>query len=75
MGWFRRTPDLQAIRPDVGPQPHRRFGVTGESRDASHAAGELFSLRVSGKQPFQTVALKVNLSSKIETCFKTLRQS
>lgn len=67
MGWFRRTPDLQAIRPDVGPQPHRRFGVTGESRDVSH---EIFPLKVSGKQTFQTVARKVNLRSKIETCFK-----
>lgn len=29
MGWFKKTPDLQAIRPDVGPQPQRQFGVTG----------------------------------------------
>ncbi|KAK2839455.1 hypothetical protein Q5P01_013195 [Channa striata] len=29
MGWFKNTPDLQAIRPDVGPQPQKRFGLTG----------------------------------------------
>ncbi|XP_017294116.1 formiminotransferase N-terminal subdomain-containing protein [Kryptolebias marmoratus] len=29
MGWFQRSPELQAIRPDVGPQPQRRFGLTG----------------------------------------------
>ncbi|XP_041857368.1 formiminotransferase N-terminal subdomain-containing protein isoform X2 [Melanotaenia boesemani] len=29
MGWFKKTPDLQAIRPDVGPQPQRRYGLTG----------------------------------------------
>lgn len=31
MGWFKRTPDLQAIRPDVGLRPQTRFGLTGES--------------------------------------------
>lgn len=31
MGWFKKKVlDLQAIRPDVGSQPIRRFGVTGE---------------------------------------------
>ena len=30
MGWFKKTPDVQAIRPDMGPQPQRRFGLTGE---------------------------------------------
>uniref|UniRef100_A0A3B5BC91 Formimidoyltransferase-cyclodeaminase-like n=1 Tax=Stegastes partitus TaxID=144197 RepID=A0A3B5BC91_9TELE len=29
MGWFKKTPDLQEIRPDMGPQPQRRFGLTG----------------------------------------------
>ncbi|KAF3695159.1 Formiminotransferase N-terminal subdomain-containing protein [Channa argus] len=29
MGWFNKKPDLQAIRPDVGPQPQKRFGLTG----------------------------------------------
>ncbi|XP_067459048.1 formiminotransferase N-terminal subdomain-containing protein [Thunnus thynnus] len=29
MGWFKKTADLQAIRPDVGPLPQRRFGLTG----------------------------------------------
>ncbi|CAN9498013.1 unnamed protein product [Ophioblennius macclurei] len=29
MGWFRKKPDLQVIRSDVGPQPQRRFGLTG----------------------------------------------
>lgn len=29
MGWFKKSPDLQAIRPDVGPQPQKRFGLTG----------------------------------------------
>ncbi|TKS67552.1 Formiminotransferase N-terminal subdomain-containing protein [Collichthys lucidus] len=29
MGWFKKIPDLQAIRPDVGPQPQKRFGLTG----------------------------------------------
>lgn len=32
MGWFRKNPDLEAIRPDVGPEPQRRFGLTGELR-------------------------------------------
>lgn len=32
-GLFKKTgPDLRDIRPDVGSQPIRRFGVTGESR-------------------------------------------
>ncbi|KAM6934285.1 formiminotransferase N-terminal subdomain-containing protein [Xenentodon cancila] len=29
MGWFKKTPDLQAIRPDIGPQPQKRYGLTG----------------------------------------------
>uniref|UniRef100_A0A672F861 Zgc:153901 n=1 Tax=Salarias fasciatus TaxID=181472 RepID=A0A672F861_SALFA len=29
MGWFRKRPELQDIRSDVGPQPQRRFGLTG----------------------------------------------
>ncbi|XP_003458425.1 formiminotransferase N-terminal subdomain-containing protein [Oreochromis niloticus] len=29
MGWFKKTPDLRAIRADVGPQPQKRFGLTG----------------------------------------------
>ncbi|XP_020568777.1 formimidoyltransferase-cyclodeaminase isoform X3 [Oryzias latipes] len=29
MGWFKKTPDMQAVRPDVGPQPQRRYGLTG----------------------------------------------
>ncbi|CAJ1078681.1 formiminotransferase N-terminal subdomain-containing protein [Xyrichtys novacula] len=29
MGWFKKTPDLQMITPDMGPQPQRRFGLTG----------------------------------------------
>lgn len=30
MGWFKKSPDLQATRSDVGPQPQKRFGLTGE---------------------------------------------
>lgn len=30
MGWFKKTTDLQAITPDVGAQPQKRFGLTGE---------------------------------------------
>ncbi|XP_034740837.1 formiminotransferase N-terminal subdomain-containing protein [Etheostoma cragini] len=29
MGWFKKTPDMQSIRPDIGPQPRQRFGLTG----------------------------------------------
>lgn len=29
MGWFKKTPDLRVIRADVGPQPQKRFGLTG----------------------------------------------
>nr|XP_046259021.1 formiminotransferase N-terminal subdomain-containing protein isoform X2 [Scatophagus argus]XP_046259022.1 formiminotransferase N-terminal subdomain-containing protein isoform X2 [Scatophagus argus]XP_046259023.1 formiminotransferase N-terminal subdomain-containing protein isoform X2 [Scatophagus argus]XP_046259025.1 formiminotransferase N-terminal subdomain-containing protein isoform X2 [Scatophagus argus]XP_046259026.1 formiminotransferase N-terminal subdomain-containing protein isoform X2 len=29
MGWFKKTPDLEAIRPDIGLQPQKRFGLTG----------------------------------------------
>nr|XP_020462191.1 formimidoyltransferase-cyclodeaminase-like isoform X2 [Monopterus albus]XP_020462192.1 formimidoyltransferase-cyclodeaminase-like isoform X2 [Monopterus albus]XP_020462193.1 formimidoyltransferase-cyclodeaminase-like isoform X2 [Monopterus albus]XP_020462194.1 formimidoyltransferase-cyclodeaminase-like isoform X2 [Monopterus albus]XP_020462196.1 formimidoyltransferase-cyclodeaminase-like isoform X2 [Monopterus albus] len=29
MGWFKKTPDLQAVNPDVGPQPQQQFGLTG----------------------------------------------
>ncbi|KAF7667294.1 hypothetical protein LDENG_00068750 [Lucifuga dentata] len=29
MGWFKKTLDLQEIRPDVGPQPQKQFGLTG----------------------------------------------
>ncbi|XP_051260004.1 formiminotransferase N-terminal subdomain-containing protein isoform X2 [Dicentrarchus labrax] len=34
MGWFKKTPDLQAIRPDVGPQPQKQFGLTGVGASA-----------------------------------------
>ncbi|KAA8588351.1 hypothetical protein FQN60_001545, partial [Etheostoma spectabile] len=30
MGWFRKTRDTRDIRPDMGPQPRQRFGLTGE---------------------------------------------
>lgn len=30
MGWFKETPDLRTIRPDVGPPPRNPFGLTGE---------------------------------------------
>ncbi|KAL3970233.1 aldehyde reductase [Sarotherodon galilaeus] len=29
MGWFKKMPDLRAIRADVGPEPQKRFGLTG----------------------------------------------
>ncbi|CAK6973903.1 formiminotransferase N-terminal subdomain-containing protein [Scomber scombrus] len=29
MGWFKKTADMQEIRPDVGPLPQKRFGLTG----------------------------------------------
>ncbi|XP_024142721.1 formiminotransferase N-terminal subdomain-containing protein isoform X3 [Oryzias melastigma] len=29
MGWFKKTPDMKAVRPDVGPQPQKRYGLTG----------------------------------------------
>ncbi|XP_029314304.1 formiminotransferase N-terminal subdomain-containing protein [Cottoperca gobio] len=29
MGWFKKTADMQTIRPDMGPQPHKQFGLTG----------------------------------------------
>nr|XP_057937630.1 formiminotransferase N-terminal subdomain-containing protein isoform X3 [Doryrhamphus excisus] len=29
MGWFKKTPDLSSIRPDVGPLPQKAFGLTG----------------------------------------------
>ncbi|KAM9851434.1 formiminotransferase N-terminal subdomain-containing protein [Aulostomus maculatus] len=29
MGWFKTMPELQAVRPDVGPPPQKRFGLTG----------------------------------------------
>ncbi|XP_072252636.1 formiminotransferase N-terminal subdomain-containing protein isoform X1 [Leuresthes tenuis] len=29
MGWFKKMPDLQAIKADMGPQPQRRYGLTG----------------------------------------------
>ncbi|XP_023837443.1 uncharacterized protein ftcdnl1 isoform X1 [Salvelinus sp. IW2-2015] len=29
MGWFRKNPDTGAIRPDVGPLPQKRYGLTG----------------------------------------------
>ncbi|XP_076013294.1 formiminotransferase N-terminal subdomain-containing protein [Genypterus blacodes] len=29
MGWFKKTPDVPEIRPDVGPPPQKRFGLTG----------------------------------------------
>lgn len=32
MGWFKKVPDLQGIQPDVGPQPQRRYGLTGGSQ-------------------------------------------
>lgn len=55
MGWFKKTIDLQAIRPDVGPQPQKRFGLTGEPalgdkvvHAVLHAAvGKWFNLKVT----------------------------
>ncbi|XP_029936163.1 formiminotransferase N-terminal subdomain-containing protein [Myripristis murdjan] len=29
MGWFKKRPDMQAIRPDMGPQPQKQYGLTG----------------------------------------------
>ncbi|XP_071398932.1 formiminotransferase N-terminal subdomain-containing protein [Centroberyx affinis] len=29
MGWFKKTADTRLIRPDVGPQPQKRYGLTG----------------------------------------------
>ncbi|XP_061579803.1 formiminotransferase N-terminal subdomain-containing protein isoform X2 [Cololabis saira] len=29
MGWFKKTPDLGAIRSDIGPRPQKRYGLTG----------------------------------------------
>ncbi|GAA6219698.1 uncharacterized protein LOC108884636 [Lates japonicus] len=29
MGWFKKVTDLQEIRPDLGTQPQKRFGLTG----------------------------------------------
>ncbi|XP_019724650.1 formiminotransferase N-terminal subdomain-containing protein isoform X2 [Hippocampus comes] len=29
MGWFKKTPDLNGVRPCVGPVPCQRFGLTG----------------------------------------------
>ncbi|XP_028249621.1 formiminotransferase N-terminal subdomain-containing protein isoform X2 [Parambassis ranga] len=34
MGWFKKTPDLQTISPDIGPQPQKRFGLTGVGASA-----------------------------------------
>lgn len=36
MGWFKKMPDLRAIRADVGPQPQKRFGLTGEPEVAGN---------------------------------------
>lgn len=32
MGWFKKSPDLGNIRPDVGPPPQKTFGLTGASQ-------------------------------------------
>ncbi|XP_019955196.2 formiminotransferase N-terminal subdomain-containing protein [Paralichthys olivaceus] len=29
MGWFKKRPDLQAIQVDMGPEPGKRYGLTG----------------------------------------------
>ncbi|XP_026862602.1 formiminotransferase N-terminal subdomain-containing protein [Electrophorus electricus] len=29
LGWFRKVPSIAAVLPDVGPQPTRRYGITG----------------------------------------------
>lgn len=29
IGWFKKVLDMSTIKPDVGPQPTRRYGVTG----------------------------------------------
>lgn len=29
MSWFKKSPDLNQIRPDLGPPPERQFGLTG----------------------------------------------
>lgn len=29
IGWFKKVLDMSTIQPDVGPQPTRKYGVTG----------------------------------------------
>ncbi|ROL55090.1 Formiminotransferase N-terminal subdomain-containing protein [Anabarilius grahami] len=29
IGWFKKVKDMSSIQPDVGPQPTRRYGITG----------------------------------------------
>lgn len=29
MGWFKKDTDMAAIRPDLGPMPQKRYGLTG----------------------------------------------
>lgn len=29
MSWFKKSPDLNQIYPDLGPPPHRQYGLTG----------------------------------------------
>lgn len=29
MGWFKHKPGMQAVRPDLGPVPQKRYGLTG----------------------------------------------
>ena len=30
MGWFKRSADTAAVRPDLGPSPQTRYGITGQ---------------------------------------------
>lgn len=52
MGWFKKSLDLQQIRPDVGTQPQKQFGVTGEQswqreEDRIYMPDELLWVNVS----------------------------
>ncbi|KAK7933431.1 hypothetical protein WMY93_004327 [Mugilogobius chulae] len=38
MSWFKKNPDLNQIRPDLGPPPGRQYGLTGHGLGRSIAS-------------------------------------
>lgn len=71
MGWFnKKVPDLQAIRPDVGSQPIRRFGVTGEPRLAwsnCKQGSELIIVLVKVRHTQRNVLFSYKVTSRSES--------
>lgn len=73
MGWFKKTLDLQQIRPDVGTQPQKQFGVTGEQswqreEDRIYMPDELLWVNVSKPERKVRLSLCEDYTTQVTLC-------